>query len=180
VGPARSRPHLFHINLKETNMSDAAVATKSAKSSKTAETVAPSVKPAVELLRKVQPKQFSPSSLQPLGYGETEILTATAPKEWTFADVMNPVAWANVAARVARNPLNTTVDKIGSKIFLETESGSFSAVLRIRGIVRNNLGNPCGLDLICIGPSIDIKTGVARPIDLNTGKAWVDPVKVED
>lgn len=155
-------------------MSDAAVAARPTKTSKIAETVAPSVKAAEPKLREVQPKKFAPSSLQPLGYGETEILTVTAPKEWTFADVMNPLAWANVAVRVARNPLNTTVDKIGSKIFLETEDNSFSAILRIRGIKRDHLNNPCGLDLVCIGPSVDMKTGEARPIDLKTCKAWED------
>lgn len=161
-------------------MSEAAVAAKPTKISKTAETVAPTVKAAAEPMRKVQPKKIAPSGLQPLGYGDTEILTVTAPKGWTFAEVMLPVAWANVAARVARNPLNTTVDRIGSEIRVKTEDRTFSAVLEIVGIARDHLDNPCGLHLVCIGPSIDLKTGEARPIDLKTGKAWVDPVKVED
>jgi hypothetical protein len=47
----------------------------------------------------------------------------------------------------------------------------------ISGIVRDNMNNPCGVNLVCVGPSVDTKTGKPCPLNLKTGLPWVDPVK---
>jgi hypothetical protein len=155
-------------------MSEAAVAQKAAKSP--AAPAAANAK-AAQPLREVQVKKFGPSALKSLGYGDREIMTLTAPAGMTFAEVMAPIAWNNVANIVARDALNTRnlKDGVGSLIILDTEDSSYLAHLRIRKVVRDKVNNPCGLELDCIGPSIDPKTGEARPIDLKTKKAWVDP-----
>ena len=136
-------------------------------------------KPAPQKLRDVQPKKFPPSALKPLGYGDTQIMTAVAPPGMTFTEAMQPIAWSTVAAFVARDVLSTRnlKDGVGSLIVLDSEDGTFHALLRIGRVQRDGMNNPCGLDLICIGPSVDLTTGKAAPIDLATGKAWVDPVK---
>lgn len=126
-------------------------------------------------LREVQPKKFSPSSLKIDGQ-DYEVLTMTAPADWSFADAMRPVAWANVATIVAKDALNTKRDRVGSIIQLHTVDHKFFAELYIKAVVLNDLRSPCGLELVCVGPSIDLKTGTACPINLKTGKAWVDPV----
>jgi hypothetical protein len=154
-------------------MSDVAAAAKSAKSS--AAPAAPA-KPA-QTLREVKPKTFSPSSLKPLGYGDTEIMTITVPAGWTFEDVLKPVAWTSVVNPIAANSAKTQIDRIGSLIYVSTVDNTFLAWLRINRIQRDNLNNPCGVDVMCVGPSIDLKTGEPRPLNLRTGKAWVDPVK---
>lgn len=139
-------------------------------------------KPPVLTRREEQPKRFSPSALKPLGYGETEILTITAPAGMTFAEVMAPVAWAHVASLVARDQANTRNhrDGAGCIVMLDTADNKFIATLRITKVVRDAMNSSCGLEMVCIGPSVDIKTGEARPLDLKTGKAWVDPQPAED
>lgn len=155
-------------------MSDATAAQKAAKSAPAPTT--PAAKPA-QLLRETQVKKFGPSALKSLGYGDCEIMTITAPVGMTFAEVTTPMAWNNVAAIVAKDALNTRnrKDGVGSIIILDTEDSTFMAMLRIRKVQRDRVNNPCGLELDCIGPSMDLKTGEARPIDLKTRKAWVDP-----
>jgi hypothetical protein len=153
-------------------MSDVAAASKAAKS--TAAPAAPA-KP-VQTLREAQPKKFPPSALQVIGH-DYDTLTITAPADWTFEDAMRPVAWANVCRLVARAELSGQRNKIGSIIELRNVSHTFFARLYIKEVMFDHLKNPCGLKLICVGPSFDPKTGEARPINLATGKAWVDPVK---
>lgn len=131
-------------------------------------------------LRETKPKTFAPSSLKPLGYGETEIMTITAPGDWDFTDVMKPIAWTSVANQVAANAIKTQIDRIGSLIYLNDAKGRFMAWLRISGIVRDHLNNACGVKVMCIGPSIDVKTGKPCPLDLATGLPWVDPAKPEE
>lgn len=130
-----------------------------------------------ERLRRALVKQMK--DFQALGYGDTEIATATVPSGATFAQVMAPESWANVAPRVAEDPLKTQKDRVGSLIVLRTEDNSFFAWLRINKIVRNNLGGPCGIEVMCIGPCVDTKTGRPMPLDLKTGLAWVDPPEPE-
>lgn len=122
-------------------------------------------------LRQVQPRKFSPSTLQSMGH-DYDWLAVTVPGDWTFADVMKPVAWSNVCTMVSRDALNTRRDKIGSLIY--ARSPKFLALLEITGVVLDHLGNPNGLNVECIGPSIDLRTGEARPLNRKTRKAWVD------
>ena len=44
-------------------------------------------------------------------------------------------------------------------------------------VVRDGMNNPCGFDVLCIGPTVDITTGKACPIDVRTGLPWADPVE---
>ena len=135
----------------------------------------PAAKP-LKTLREALPKKFGPSSLYPLGQ-DYEILAVTVPDDWSFEEVMKPIAWGNVARIVARNPLSQSRDKVGSLIYA---SGSqFSAWLRINAVKFDGMGGACGLDVICIGPTVDLKTGKACPVDVKTGLAWVDPPKPE-
>ena len=122
-------------------------------------------------LRQVRPKQFGPSSLQSIGH-DYDWLAVMVPGDWSFADVMNPRAWVNVCTMVSRDALNTRRDKIGSLIY--ARSPKFLAFLEITGIVLDHLGNPAGLNVECIGPVTDPKTGEARPINRKTRKAWYD------
>ena len=126
-------------------------------------------------LRDVKPRAFSPSSLQPLSYGTTEILTVDVPAGWYFGDVLNPLAWSSVVGPLAANALKTTVDRVGSLIYANTVDNRFIAWLRISAILRDDLKNPYGMEVTCIGPCIDLKTGRPRPLDLKTGLAWSDP-----
>ena len=127
--------------------------------------------------RDALPKRFPPSCLKPLGYGETEIVTVTAPAGMTFAEATKPEAWATAAGTVAKDQLNTRNlrDGTGIIIMMDTADNTYHAWLRVKKVVRDKLKGPCGLEVMCIGPSVDLTTGEARPIDLATGKAWVDP-----
>ncbi len=128
-----------------------------------------------QTLRAARLKTFSPNSLKPLGYGETEIMTLQASAEWTFEDVLRPLAWSNVVGPIAANATKTQVDRVGSLIYLNTPR--FVAWLHIDEIQRDELKNPCGIRLTCIGPAVDLKTGSPAPMDRETNRAWVDPPK---
>lgn len=132
-------------------------------------------------LRDAVPKKLVASSFKPLGYGDINMLTATAAAGTRFDEVMAPIFWVNAAPVVARDPLQTRNirDGVGNKIIVQTEDMAFEAHLVIMSVVRDHMKSPCGLNVVCIGPSIDLETGEARPIDLRTGKAWVDPPKAE-
>jgi hypothetical protein len=121
-------------------MSDVAAAAKSAKSSAAP---AAQAKPA-QTLREVQPKRFAPSSLQSIGQ-DFDILAVSVPADWTFEDVLKPVAWSNVAPLVAKDALNTRRDKIGSLIYVRSASGAFKAILSIEGITLDQFGKANGL-----------------------------------
>ena len=129
-----------------------------------------------QMLRQVQPRKFSPSTLQSMGH-DYDWLAVTVPGDWTFADVMKPIAWSNVCTMVSRDALNTRRDKIGSLIY--ARSPKFLAMLEITGVTLDHLGNPNGLNVECIGPSVDIKTGEARPLNRKTRKAWADEPDTE-
>jgi hypothetical protein len=135
----------------------------------------PAAKAPEQTLRATKPKCFAPSSLKPLGYGETEIMTLTVPEGWRFDEVMKSVAWVSVVGPIAANAIKTQIDRIGSLIYVNTADNRFMAWLRITRIVRDELKNACGLEALCIGPAIDLKTGRPCPMDLKTGLAWVDP-----
>jgi hypothetical protein len=150
-------------------MSDAIISARPGKAAVVA-------KPA-QTLRDAKPKSLPPSSLKPLGYGETEILTLTVPTEWTFEDVLNPLAWTIIAGPIAANASRTQTDRVGSLVYVNTADGSFIAWLRINKIVRDHMNGAAGVEVICIGPSIDLKTGRPAPLNLKTGLPWSDPAK---
>lgn len=159
-------------------MSDAITAARPGKP--LAPVPAPTPTPAkpAQTLRDVKQKTLPPSGLHPLGFGAVEILTVTVAGDWTFEELLKPVAWTSVAPKLARNALNTQPDRIGSLILVNSDAG-FLAWLRINAVIRDHMGGPSGLDVMCIGPSFDLKTGKAAPLDIKTGLAWVDPVRAE-
>lgn len=137
------------------------------------------IAPEQQAQRQARQRTFSASSLTPLGYGRTEIMTIDVPPEWTFADVLRPLAWSSVVGPIAANAAKTQVDRIGSLIYVNTLDNRFMAWLRITAIERDELKNPVGVKTQCVGPCLDPKTGRPCPLDLKTGLAWVDPEPAE-
>jgi len=133
---------------------------------------AKSATPKGEALREVQPKRFHASGFFYTGH-EYEILHITAAADWTWDDVMNPTAWSSPSAKVARDALGERKEKLGSTIFVH--SPNFFGMLNIDGVVYDNMSNPCGLNLTCIGPATNPETGEMCPVDLKTGKVLVAP-----
>jgi hypothetical protein len=141
------------------------VATKAAKSAAASEAK-------TETLREAQPKRFHQSGFFYTGQ-DYEIMHITAGDDWTWDDVMNPVAWSSPSAKVAKSPLGERKEKLGSTIFVH--SPNFFAMLNIDGVIYDHMNNPCGLKLTCIGPATDLETGEMRPVDLKTRKALGTP-----
>jgi hypothetical protein len=129
-------------------------------------------------LRKAQVKKMR--DFNALGYGDVEIATVVAPASATYADVLNPETWANIAPRVAEDAGKTQKDRVGSLVLVNTEDNSFLVWLRINKIVRNHMGNACGVETMCVGPAVDLKTGRPAPLDLKTGLPWVDPAPAKE
>lgn len=164
-------------------MSEPAVAVKGAAKTAAVGAAKPEVAAKPEQkMRDVQPKRFSASALQTVGYGDYNILMIQAPRGMSYDDMLKPEAWTNVVNVVAKDQMNTRNqrDSVGSIIRVDAEDGTYHAELRIMRVIRDIRANPVGIEVKCIGPSIDLKTGEARPIDLRTGKAWIDPVKAEE
>lgn len=128
-------------------------------------------------LREVQIKKFPPSSLQLIGQ-DYSILTVAAPKEWSYADVLNPGAWVHVAYRVAKSA--DMRDSVGSLIQVRSADHRWFAVLYLQAVLYDQMKSPCGLKVTCVGPIIDPKTGVACPIEIDSGRPWRATTMVED
>ena len=126
-------------------------------------------------LRDVQVKKCLQSAFKTIGY-RIDWLEHKSDVSVTFAEVMDPAYWANVATLVAKDPMNTRPDRIGSRIIVDTPD--FVADLRINDIVRDAMTNPAGLVVVCVGPAQD-KNGKACARDVKTGMPWVDPAKAE-
>jgi hypothetical protein len=141
-------------------MSQVAVAAKAAKSAVASEKT--------ETLREAQPKRFHQGGFFYTGQ-DYEIMHITAGAEWTWEEVMNPVAWSSPSAKVAKSALGERKEKLGSTIFVH--SPNFFGMLNIDGVIYDKMGNPCGLNLTCVGPATDLETGEMRPVDLKTRKA---------
>lgn len=128
-------------------------------------------------MREAQIKKFPPSSLQVIGQ-DYSILTATAPKEWSFDDVIQPSAWVHVAHRVAKSAYMR--DSVGSLIHVRSADHRWFAMLYIQNVLYDHMKSPCGLEVTCVGPSVDVKTGKACPIDICSGTPWRDPQPAMD
>lgn len=126
-------------------------------------------------LRDVLVKKCLQSAFKTIGY-RIDWLEHKSDVSVTFAEVMDPAYWANVATLVAKDPMNTRPDRIGSRIIVDTPD--FVADLRINDIVRDAMTNPAGLVVVCVGPAQD-KNGKACARDVKTGMPWVDPAKAE-
>jgi hypothetical protein len=126
--------------------------------------------PKGETLRESQPKRFPASDFHPTGQ-DYEILHVTAGPEWTWEDVMDPIAWSHVCRRVSRDALQYRKEKLNSTVFVHSQN--FFGILNIDGVVYDNMDNPCGLKLTCMGPMQNPETGEACPIDMKTRRALV-------
>jgi hypothetical protein len=147
-------------------MSQVAVAPKAAKSAAASEAK-------TETLREAQPKRFHQGGFFYTGQ-DYEIMHITAGDDWTWDDVMTPVAWSGPSAKIAKNAFgNKDERKPGSTIFVH--SPNFFGMLNIDGVIYDHMNNPCGLKLTCIGPATDLETGEMRPVDLKTRKALAAP-----
>lgn len=156
-------------------MAEAAVKT-TPKSLKVAGTPVPT--PEVhQTMRAVQIRKFPPSSLQLIGQ-DYSILTATAPKDWNFEDVLKPGAWVHVASRVAKTADKR--DSVGSLIHVRSADHRWFAVLYIQEVLYDQMKSPCGLKVTCVGPIVDAKTGKACPIDIDAGTPWREPQVTDD
>lgn len=141
-------------------MSQVAVASKAAKSAAASE---------AKTLRESQPKRFHQSGFFYTGQ-DYEIMHITAGDDWTWDDVMDPLAWSSPSAKIAKGAFGDKEErKPGSTIFVH--SPNFFGMLNIDGVIYDHMGNPCGLKLTCLGPATDLETGMVRPVDLKTGKA---------
>ena len=116
-----------------------------------------------------KPKKFPPGTCQPVGH-DIEFLAVAVPDDWTFGDVMKPIAWVFEAHKFAANPLGNARPKIGSIIL--ASSSKFFAMLRVQAITVDAQKSPAGLTLLCIGPSFDPVSGRAAPINAHTGMPW--------
>lgn len=124
-----------------------------------------------ETLREAQPKRFHQSEFHYTGQ-DYEIMHITVGPNWTWDDVMNPVAWSSPSAKIAKNAFgNRDERKPGSTIFVH--SPNFFGMLNIDGVIYDHMNNPCGLKLTCIGPATDPETLEQRPVEFRDGKAFV-------
>lgn len=119
-------------------------------------------------LRSDQTRKFVPSAVQPLGH-DVEALTVLVPEDWQFRDVLQPLAWGNVAPMFAPDPANSR-GKVGSLIL--ASSPRFIAWLRIQKVIFDTQKNPAGLEVLCIGPAFDVATGKACAISVSGGEPW--------
>lgn len=125
-----------------------------------------------EVLRKKREptiKKFTADALKSLGQKHA-ILTTIAPEGMSFEGALIPGAWAQAAFRATKPQ-----DWIGSDIVLHGHNYQWRAHLQIVAVVRDAFKQPCGLQVSCVGPSVDPKTGKAMPINVATGLPWSDP-----
>lgn len=122
-------------------------------------------------------KKFPNGAIQLIGH-DFAILTIKAPPKMTFENALVPEAWVHASPKVAMST-STRREWLGSLVHLHSADGKWFAVLYINKVIYDKFKQPCALDVSCIGPVVDPKTGEARPIELATGKAWYDP-KQED
>lgn len=123
-------------------------------------------------------KKFPNGAIQVLGH-DYAILTIKAPPEMTFENALIPDAWVHASSKVAIDT-NRRREWLGSLIHLHSANDEWFAVLHINKVVYDRFKQPCGLHVSCVGPSINLKTGEARPIEIATGKAWYDHPKVKE
>lgn len=131
-----------------------------------------------QTLRAAQLRQFVPSALNTMGEGDRDLLTVVVPSDWTFADVLNPTAWARVAGRLAKDAtgMQRSKDFIGSTVKLYHPK--FHAEVIITDLIRDDFGGACGVKVACLGPAQD-KEGRGVPRNIETGLPWVDPAPTE-
>ena len=121
-------------------------------------------------------QKFVANSMHLIGQ-DYAILTVTAPAGMTFENALAPEAWVNVSRRVVQGVDSRRREWIGSIVHAHSADQSWFAHLYIRAIVYDRFKQPCGLQVACVGPSVDPKTGKAAPINVATGLPWVDPVE---
>lgn len=119
-------------------------------------------------------QKFASNSMHLIGQ-DYAILAVTAPASMTFENALVPEAWVNVCRRVVQGGDSRRKEWLGSIINAYSANHSWFAQLYIRAVVYDKFKQPCGLQVTCVGPSVDPKTSKAMPINVATGLPWVDP-----
>jgi hypothetical protein len=130
--------------------------------------------PVTQVPREPVIQKFTANSMHLIGQ-DYAILTITAPNGMTYENALIPEAWVNVCRRVVQGADSRRREWLGSIIHLYSPTHAWFAHLYIRAIVYDKFKQPCGLQVSCVGPSIDLKTGKAMPINVATGLPWIDP-----
>jgi hypothetical protein len=81
----------------------------------------------------------------------------TLPVGVAFDDLLKPEAWAQVAHRFHKNPNTNEPDRRGTIITVRTVDHAFYAEMYVRAVGERDL------EVECIGPAVDSKTGQPRP-----------------
>lgn len=130
--------------------------------------------PVMPIPREPVIQKFASNSMHLIGQ-DYAILAVTAPLGMTFENALVPAAWVNVCRRVVQGGDSRRREWLGSIIHLHSPTHAWFAQLYIRAVVYDKFKQPCGLEVSCIGPSLDPKTGKAMPINVATGLPWADP-----
>ena len=69
---------------------------------------------------------------------------------------------------------------INNGSIIELRGEGYYAELMINAVVLDHLKNPCGLDVVCIGPQRHPETGQAWAVDRKTGMPWLGSNPVKD
>lgn len=130
--------------------------------------------------RQVQHKRVPIGSFKPVGHF-TEAHQVLIPADWDIDDVLKPDFFTFVAPGMQANPtMGSRQDRLGTVVEVITADHAFYALVYIKSLRRNSLGMADGANSVCIGPSIDPKTGKMCPVDLSTGGPWKGRSPVED
>jgi hypothetical protein len=130
--------------------------------------------PVQQIPREPVIQKFASNAMHLIGQ-DYAILAVTTPAGMTFENALVPAAWVNVCRRVVLGPDSRFKEWLGSDIILHGPDLKWRANLQIVAVVYDKFKQPCGLQVACVGPSIDPKTGKAMPINVATGLPWVDP-----
>lgn len=146
-------------------MSEAAAA-GAAKPAKTVPAAAAAVPLRASQVRKISLERF-----QVVGHFRARY-EAVLPAGWDFEDALVPEFWGYMAPRMQGNPSSSQKDHVGAVIELFADDHSFFAMLLVTGLKHNAQGVANALEVRCIGPASDAKTGKAWAVDTKTGLAW--------
>lgn len=133
---------------------------------------AAAAKPAAQTLRQVQVKKIALGNFKPIGHF-TEPFQAQLPDGWDFEDALNPDFWSFVAPSMQANAsISGSQDRLGTIVEILAKDHAFYGIVYVKRLRKNAQGQADGAYVVCVGPIVDPKTGVACPVDLATGGPW--------
>lgn len=127
--------------------------------------MAPRTASSVTTRMRDQPKRLPESHFQFKNKAQG-LFTVFLPKiDMSFEDVLRPDFWAQVASKLAYNPVvGGGEDYSGSEITVFGPERAWKADLTIIAIRAD------AMDVVCTGPQIDPETGRCCPVDLREGR----------